>query len=134
MTIARAEPPKWKNQWPIFAFNDGWNENQGQTTEWNYHNPTMPELKNNNAWEKLASIPIQEWNYKEPAQQQHHVKSNGWTNNCVTKKPRYLHTEVIYPKDIDNNNEWKNNNEWSSNIRKPLNNEWSTGLSYKQVW
>ncbi|CAO1427830.1 unnamed protein product [Diamesa hyperborea] len=87
----------------------------------------MPELENNNACVESASIPIQQWHYQEPAQQQHHVKSNEWTNTYATKKPQYLHTEVIYPKDI------KHNNECGSNIRKPLNNDWSTALNYEQI-
>lgn len=125
MVIALPEPHKLNNQWPIVGLNDGWND----------HNPSgWPEFDINNSWEKSASLTIQEWHYQVPVQQKHHVKSNGWTNNCVTKKPRYLHTEVIYPKVLKKNNEWNYNNEWDSNTRKPSNNEWSRGLSHGEVW
>lgn len=128
MVIALHEPPKWNNLWPIVGLYDGWNDKKSQSTEWNYHNPTgWPDFENNISWEKSASVHIQEWHYQESAQQQHHVKSNEWTN-CVTKKPRYLHTEVIYPKVI------KKNIEWDSNIRKPSYNEWSRDLSHGEVW
>lgn len=135
MVIARHEPREWKNQWPIV--NDGWNDNKGQSTEWNSQNPTSwPEFDNNNAWEKITSIPIKEWHYQEPTHQQNTVKSNGWTNDCVTKKPRYLNTEVIYPKVLQNNNhnEWNYNNDWGYNNREPSDNEWSRDLSHELVW
>ena len=135
LVIARHEFPEWNNQWPIVSLNDGWNDYKVQSSEWNYQNPTgWREFDNNNAWEEAALIPIKKWHYQEPILLQQPVKSIGWTNNCVTKKPRYLHTEVIYPKVITNNNEWNYNNEWTSNNRKPSNNEWSRDFSHEQVW
>ncbi|CAO1422720.1 unnamed protein product [Diamesa serratosioi] len=121
VVTAGHEPSEWKFQWPLISSNDGWNGNRDLQSVWNYQNPTeWSEFDNNNAWDKTASIPIKEWHYQEPVQPNHHVKSNLRFNNCITKKPRYLHTEVIYPNVNKNHNGWINNNEWTSNIR----NQW----------
>lgn len=120
VVIAQDESPEWNFQWAKVNLDDGWNNNKGHISEWNYQNPTgWSEFDNNNAWEKTASISIKEWHHQVPTQQQDTINSNRWTTKCGTMKPRYLYTEVIYPNVITNNN-----NQWNSNNRKPSNNEW----------